>query len=193
MRLMTAATAARAFAVSGALAEDPVESAYAFDFVSIDGEPMPFSQFAGQVVLVVNVASFCGNTYQYEGLQTLHDTYKDQGFTVLGIPSSDFGAHDGQEGQEFETEAEIKEFCDMTYGIQFPMTQKYVVKGPEAHPFYAWVKAELGDDELPSWNFHKVLIDRSGQIRAQFAPRLEPTRDLIVEAVEATLTSSDAS
>ncbi len=187
MRLLTAFAAALVFAAAPAVSEDEAANAYAFDFVSIDGAPLPFSSFQGQVVLVVNVASFCGNTYQYEGLQTLYDTYKDQGFTVLGIPSSDFGSHDGQEGQEYESEAEIKEFCDMTYGIQFPMTQKYVVKGEGAHPFYAWVKAELGEDDLPSWNFHKVLIDRNGVVRAQFAPRTEPLREQVIEAVEAAL------
>jgi glutathione peroxidase len=136
------------FSVMGiGMAQQPTR-AFDFDFISIDGKPMPLEAFEGRVLLVVNTASFCGFTPQYKGLQALSDTYEAKGLTVIGVPSNDFGA------QEPKSEAEIKTFCEGAFGITFPLTEKAVVKGAAAHPFYRWALAQLGADAAPSWNFH---------------------------------------
>ncbi len=109
-----------------------------FTFTSIEGEPMPASGFAGKAVLVVNTASFCGFTKQYDGLQALWEKYREKGLVVLGIPSNDFGA------QEPGTSEEIQTFCTTNFAIDFPMTEKAVVKGPDAHPFYKWAAEKVG-------------------------------------------------
>jgi len=132
-------------------------NAHQFDFVSIEGDPMPMSGFKGRAVLVVNTASFCGFTPQYKALQALYDRYSGDGLIVLGVPSNDFGS------QEPGTEAEIKEFCETHYDITFPMTEKQVVRGRKAHPFYRWAKSEMGVRATPRWNFHKILIGPDGR------------------------------
>ena len=131
-------------------------NAHQFDFISIEGDPMSMADFKGRAVLVVNTASFCGFTPQYKALQALYDRYSADGLVVLGIPSNDFGS------QEPGTEAEIKEFCEAHYDITFPMTEKQVVRGRNAHPFYRWAKDELGVRGTPRWNFHKILIGPDG-------------------------------
>ncbi len=155
--------------------------AYQFDMTRIDGKPLPFSQFRGKVVLVVNTASFCGFTPQYEGLQKLQSSLGPKGFTVLGIPSGDFG------GQEHEKNGEIAEFCESKFGITFPMTEKSVVKGPDALPFYRWVKAVLPTENEPKWNFHKILIGRDGKPIAGFGSRTAPDSPELKQAIEAAL------
>lgn len=125
------------------------------DFTSLqDGKPMPLCQYAGKVILVVNTASYCGFTSQYDGLEKLYARLKDKGLVVLGFPSNDFGE------QEPGSEKEIAEFCRMTYGVEFPMVGKTVVKGKNANPFY--VKLAEMSDSRPKWNFHKYLISRDG-------------------------------
>ena len=154
-------------------------TAHDFSFTSIDGKPLPLSQFKGKPVLVVNVASKCGLTPQYEGLVELYHDKQADGLVVLGVPSNQFM------GQEPGTNAEIQTFCSMTYGVDFPLTEKVDVKGESAHPFYKWMLGELGAQADPAWNFHKLLIGRDGKALAAFGPRTEPTAPDIVAAIEA--------
>jgi glutathione peroxidase len=135
--------------------------------------------YAGEVVLVVNTASKCGNTPQYDGLEKLYEEYGPKGLVVLGFPSNDFM------GQEPGTEAQIEEFCRLTYGVQFPMFEKTTVKGDGAHPFYAALAEASGT--YPTWNFHKYLIGRDGKLIADFSPRTKPYDEELVGAVKQAL------
>ena len=135
--------------------------------------------YRGKVILVVNTASKCGNTPQYDGLEKLYDEYQDDGLVVLGFPSNDFF------GQEPGTEEEIQEFCRLTYGIRFPMFEKVTVKEGEAHPFYEQLAAAAGT--YPTWNFHKYLIGRDGQVIAEFSPRTQPYDDKLVSSIRGAL------
>jgi glutathione peroxidase len=135
--------------------------------------------YAGKVVLVVNTASKCGNTPQYDGLEKLYTEYGEQGLVVLGFPSNDFL------GQEPGTEDQIEEFCRLTYGVEFPMFEKTTVKGDSAHPFYKALAAESGT--YPTWNFHKFLIGRDGQLVSEFSPRTKPYDDEVVGAIKRAL------
>jgi len=155
-----------------------MSDAYDFDFTSIDGTPLPLSTFKGKAVLVVNTASKCGLTPQYDGLEKLYTDYKDKGLVVLGVPCNQFA------GQEPGTEAEIREFCDVRFHVDFPMTAKVDVKDATRHPFYAWAEQQLGEPAVPVWNFHKILIGPKGEAVAAFGPRTDPLDASIVEAVE---------
>lgn len=135
--------------------------------------------YGGQVLLVVNTASKCGFTPQYEGLEAMHAKYKDRGFAVLGFPSNDFM------GQEPGTEQEIQEFCTLTYGVKFPMFEKVQVRGDGATPLYRELAAETG--EAPGWNFHKYLIDRQGRVVASFGSRTTPDDPKLVAEIERLL------
>jgi glutathione peroxidase len=135
--------------------------------------------YEGRVVLVVNTASKCGNTPQYDGLEKLYKEYGDDGLVVLGFPSNDFM------GQEPGTEDEIEEFCRLTYGVEFPMFEKTTVKGDAAHPFYRQLADVSGT--YPTWNFHKYLIGRNGEYVTEFSPRTKPYDDGVVGAIEAAL------
>jgi glutathione peroxidase len=135
--------------------------------------------YEGRVVLVVNTASKCGNTPQYDGLEKLYDEYGDAGLVVLGFPSNDFM------GQEPGTEEQIEEFCRLTYGVEFPMFEKTIVKGDDAHPFYRQLADASGT--YPTWNFHKYLIGRNGELLAEFSPRTKPYDDEVVGAIETAL------
>jgi glutathione peroxidase len=159
------------------------ETAHAFTLTGIDGAALPLTQFKGQVVLLVNTASKCGLTPQYDGLEKLHDAYKAKGFTVLGVPSGDFM------GQEFGSNKEIKEFCETRFDISFPMAEKAHVKGDEALPLYKWAKAKLGDSAVPTWNFHKILIGKDGKALQAFSPRTQPDAPEVVSAIEAAIKS----
>lgn len=156
-------------------------NAHDFSFTSIDGEALPLSAFEGKAVLVVNTASRCGLTPQYEGLERLYSDWRDKGLVVLGVPCNQFA------GQEPGAEAEIKGFCSLNYGVDFPMTGKTLVKDEGRHPFYAWAESELGEAAVPVWNFHKILIDPKGEAVAAFGPRTEPESPEIIEAVGAAL------
>jgi glutathione peroxidase len=156
-------------------------SAHAFAFTGLDGQPMPLSQFEGKVVLVVNTASRCGLTPQYQGLERLYTDYKDKGVVVLGVPCNQFA------GQEPGTEAEIQEFCATNFGVDFPMTAKTEVKDAGRHPFYAWAHDQLGEAATPVWNFHKILIGPHGEAVAAFGPRTDPLDPAITAAIEAAL------
>lgn len=154
--------------------------AYDYSFTSIDGGPLAMDQYKGKAVLVVNTASRCGFTYQYEGLQALWQTYRDKGLVVLGVPSNNFG------GQEPGTETEIKEFCAVNFSVDFPMTEKVDVVGSAAHPMYRWM-AEQAGGKAPQWNFYKYLIDPGGHVVALFPSQTKPDAPELAAAVEKML------
>lgn len=156
-------------------------TAHEFVFPGIDGGFLRLAEFSGRPVLVVNTASRCGFTYQYDGLQALYDRYRARGLVVLGVPSDDFG------GQELASEAEVKSFCAVNFSIDFPMTAITRVRGDGAHPFYAWAAGELGPDKTPRWNFHKYLVGPDGALVSAFGTRTEPDAPEVVAAIEALL------
>jgi glutathione peroxidase len=156
------------------------------DIAALDGSPLDMLQFAGKTTLVVNVASKCGLTPQYTGLEALHEKYKDHGFSVLGVPCNQFG------GQEPGSAEEIATFCSTSYGVTFPLTEKVDVNGAQRHRLYQELTAvpdasgEAGDIQ---WNFEKFLVAPSGQVVARFRPMVTPDSDEIVSAVESALSS----
>ena len=157
------------------------KTAYDFSFKSIDGGALPLANFKGKAILVVNVASACGLTPQYSGLEALWKEKGGKGLVVLGVPANDFGA------QEPGTEIEIKTFCETRFAVDFPMTAKEHVIGPEAHPFYKWIAGELGEDAAPKWNFHKYLIGKDGSIAGTFGSRTEPNDAAMNTAIDEAL------
>ncbi len=184
-RFLTAAAVAVASLFgggSGVQAADGQDgSAHAFAFTAIDGSPLPLSQFVGKAVLVVNTASQCGFTPQYEQLQAVWQRYREGGLVVLGVPSNDFG------GQEPATEAQIQDFCETTFSVDFPLTEKTVVAGDGAHPFYQWARGELGMVAAPKWNFHKYLITPDGRLVDWFSTVTRPDSDKVIAAIERVL------
>lgn len=163
---------------------EPVKSIYDFTLKGIDGQDVSLADFKGKALLVVNVASRCGFTKQYAGLEKLYQTHKDRGFAVLGFPANNFM------GQEPGTEAEIKSFCSLTYGVTFPMFAKISVKGKSLHPLYAFLTDEAlhpGFGGAISWNFNKFLIGRDGQILARFGSRTAPDDPELAAALERAL------
>ncbi len=163
------------------------KSLYEFKVKDIDGKDVKLDTYKGKVVMIVNTASKCGNTPQYEGLQALYDKYKSQGFVVLGFPANNFM------GQEPGTEKEIKEFCTLKYNVTFPMFSKVSVKGADQTPLYSFLTNQEADSGIAngdvSWNFEKFLTDKNGKIIARFSPRTKPDDAKIVEAIEAALKS----
>ena len=155
-----------------------------WDVAGIDGEPLDQAALEGRAVLVVNVASRCGLTPQYEGLERLQARYGPAGFTVLGVPCNQFG------GQEPGTPKEIQAFCSATYGTTFPLTEKLDVNGRRQHPLYAWLtKAPDGEGRAGEveWNFEKFLVAPSGEIVNRFRPAVEPEDESVLEAIETVL------
>ena len=148
------------------------------------GEVNLGKQYAGKVLLVVNTASKCGFTPQYEGLEALQRTYSARGFSVLGFPSNDF------KGQEPGDESQIQEFCTLTYGVKFPMFQKVQVTGAQATPLYQRLTAATG--VAPGWNFHKYLIGRDGKVVGQFPSKVKPDDTALVAAIERALSAAPA-
>ncbi len=146
-------------------------SVYAFSATTLDGKEQALSAFEGQVLLIVNVASKCGFTPQYEGLEQLYRTYRDRGFAVLGFPCNQFG------GQEPGDAAQIADFCSLTFEVDFPMFAKVDVNGPSAAPLFDYLKSEkkglLGTESI-KWNFTKFLIGRDGEVVDRFAPTVKP-------------------
>jgi glutathione peroxidase len=149
-----------------------------FSATTIDGKDQDLGTYVGDVVLVVNTASACGLTPQYEGLQQLYETYAPRGLAVLGFPCDQFGH------QEPGTEEEIASFCEQNYGVTFPMFAKIDVNGPDAHPLYAWLKQAAGGGDI-AWNFGKFLLGRDGTVVARYSPQLEP--DELVSDIEQQL------
>lgn len=167
-----------AFAVIGFMPQTVLgASAFDFEFTAIDGQALPMSTFKGKTVLVVNTATECGSTAQLGGLQKLYAAYRDKGLVVLGVPSAQFG-------QEPRGNKEIKNFCDIEYGVEYPMTELVGVSGAEAHPFFAWVGAQSME---PSWNFFKYLVGPDGSLQATFGTGTQPNDGELVEAIEASL------
>ena len=166
---------------SAAMPTTPPSTAYDFDFVAIDGQPLPLKQFVGKAVLVVNTASMCGYTPQYADLQALWEEYRDRGLVVLGVPSNDFG------GQEPGGAEQIKDFCAVNFAVDFPMTDKQAVTGAQAHPFYQWARQKLGSAAVPRWNFHKYLVAPDGRLADWFPTSTSPKSERVVKAVQAVL------
>lgn len=157
------------------------DDAHQFSFKAIDGSDLPLSRFAGKAMLIVNTASACGYTPQYKELETLWQAKRGQGLVVIGVPCNQFGK------QEPGSEAEIAQFCEVNYGVSFPLTSKYDVKGKAAHPFYRWAGEQAGADGQPQWNFHKYLIGRDGSFAGWFSSQAKPTGPKIAKALEPVL------
>ena len=147
---------------------------------SIDGNEINLNEYKNKAVLLVNVASYCGFTKQYGDLQKLWDKYKDKGLIVLGVPSNSFN-------QEKDKNDEVKKFCEVNFGINFPMTSILEVKGDNAHEIYKWAKRNHGKSAVPKWNFHKILIDKNGKIFDTYASFTKPMSKKIINAVEKIL------
>ena len=160
---------------------DDTKTFFDFKINSINGEELDLSSFKGKTILLVNVASKCGFTNQYDDLQNLYDNFKDKGLIVIGIPTNQFG------GQEPGSEKEIKNFCETNFNITFPMTSKYEVKGANAHPIYIWAKDTFGKSTVPKWNFHKILINKNGKIEDTFASFTGPLSNKVVKKIEQIL------
>ena len=148
---------------------------------SINGDELRLSDFKGQTLLLVNVASNCGFTKQYNDLQKLYDNYREKGFVVIGIPSNQFGA------QEPGNNSEIKDFCETNFNITFPMTSKYDVKGDNAHPIYLWAKETYGISTIPKWNFHIILINKNSNVEDTYASFTSPMSKKIINKLEQIL------
>ncbi len=161
-------------------------SIHDIEATTIDGQTVKLGEFAGKALLVVNVASKCGLTPQYAGLQQLYDTYKDRGLEILGFPCNQFA------GQEPGSNEEIAEFCTLNFGVSFPLFDKIDVNGPDQHPLYAELtkepdnKGEAGD---VAWNFEKFLISPQGEIVARYRPQVTPDKPYLIEAIEGQLSN----
>jgi len=148
---------------------------------ALEGGSLDPAALHGKVVLVVNTASFCGFTPQYQGLQALWQRYREQGLVVLGVPANDFGF------QEPGTSGEIKRFCETEFGITFPMLTKQSVVGPQAHALYRWAAAETGPNGAPKWNFHKLLVGRDGRLEGWFSSTVKPDAETLEQAIKSAL------
>jgi glutathione peroxidase len=163
---------------------EKMNSIYDFSLKDIDHKEVNLSQYRGKVVLVVNVASRCGYTPQYEGLQKVYMKYKDRGFVILGFPANNFMA------QEPGTDEEIKTFCSTKYNVTFPIFSKISVKGDDIHPLYKFLTSKETNPEFGGdikWNFSKFLVDKSGKIIARFEPKVTPESDPVIQAIEKAL------
>jgi len=160
------------------MAASPAPTAFDFTLDALEGGPLRLSDHRGRALLVVNTASFCGFTPQYAALQRLHDRFEPRGFAVVGVPSNDFNQESAENGA-------IRQFCDTMFGITFPMAALTHVRGPRAHPLFAWLAARAGGP--PRWNFHKYLVARDGAAVRPFPTATEPDAPVLVRAVEAAL------
>ncbi len=162
----------------------PQRSIYEFTMKDIDGNDVRLDTYRGKVVMIVNVASKCGYTPQYEGLENIYKKYKDRGFVVLGFPANNFL------GQEPGSDADIKDFCRLTYGVSFPMFSKISVTGSDQHPLYTLLTSKRSDPEFGGdikWNFNKFLLDRNGKVVARFATKELPESETVAAAIEKQL------
>jgi glutathione peroxidase len=159
----------------------PVENIYAFKMKDIDGKEVPLSKFKGKTLVVVNTASKCGLTPQYEKLEALYEKYKGKGLVVLGFPANNFG------NQEPGTEGEIKQFCSANYHVTFPMFSKISVLGDDTHPLYQWLLASTDSTKPVEWNFAKFVVSPEGKVVARFAPKTAPDAPEFVQTVEKAL------
>ena len=152
-------------------------TAYDYEFNSINGDLIKLSEYEGKVIVVVNVASRCGYTPQYEDLQTLWSEYKSKNLVVIGIPTNNFR-------QEPGSNTEIKDFCETNFGITFPMTEKINVIGNNSHPFYKWAKKNYGIGAIPKWNFHKIIIGKDGKVAETFSSITKPSSKKFIKVIE---------
>ena len=152
--------------------------AYYFKFKDLDGSTLSLSEYKGKVIVVVNVASQCGFTNQYEDMQKIWKKYQEKGVVMLGVPSNDFGK------QEPGNNEDIKNFCEAKFGISFPMTEKVLVKGSDAHPFYIWARENHGKSAIPKWNFHKIIIDKDGKVAETFSSITNPSSNKFIKALD---------
>ena len=150
---------------------------YDFEFNGIDGNKIKLSDYKDKVLIVVNVASRCGYTPQYEGLQMLWSKYKNENLVIIGVPTNNFK-------QEPGNNKEIKNFCETNFGINFPMAEKTNVIGKDAHPFYKWAKKNYGITAIPKWNFHKIVIGKNGKVVDTFASFTKPTSGKFLNLIE---------
>jgi len=175
---------ARAHMTNGMTSGSDAVTVHDIDLQTLSGQPGRLGDFAGSAILVVNVASQCGLTPQYEGLQRLHDRFRERGFTVAGFPCNQFGA------QEPGTPEEISQFCSVNYGVTFPMFAKIDVNGPERHPLYVEL-TETADAEGAAgdvqWNFEKFLVGADGKVLSRFRPMTDPEAPEVISAIEASL------
>ena len=155
--------------------------AYNYKFNDLDGSELNLNKFKNKVIVVVNVASQCGFTKQYQDMQKIWDNYQDKGVVMLGVPSNDFGK------QEPGTSEEIKNFCEAKFGITFPITEKVSVRGKNAHPFYIWARENHGRSAIPKWNFHKIIIGKDGKVLDTFASITSPSSKKFIAAIEKAL------
>ncbi len=144
---------------------------------SVTGEIINFTEYKGKVVLIVNTASYCGFTNQYEDLQILWETYKSKGLIVLGVPSNSFN-------QEKKNDSDVKEFCEVNFNIDFPLSTITEVKGENAHELFKWAKENHGKSAIPKWNFHKILVNKEGKIEDTFTSFTKPTSEKIIKKIE---------
>ena len=147
---------------------------------SISGELINLNDYRGKPVLIVNTASYCGFTKQYDDMQELWDKYKDKGLIVLGVPSNSFN-------QEKKVNSEVREFCEVNFNINFPLTEITNVKGDKAHEIYKWAKENYGKSAIPKWNFYKILINKEGKIEDTYASLTKPTSNKITKKIESLL------
>ncbi len=155
--------------------------AYDFNFNDLDGSIISFSEYKNKVIIVVNVASQCGFTSQYEDMQNIWEKYQSKGVILIGVPSNDFG------NQEPGNSNDIKTFCEAKFGISFPMTEKVSVKGDKAHPFYKWAKENHGKSAIPKWNFHKIIVGKDGKVFDTFASITNPSSKKFISSLEKAL------
>ena len=151
--------------------------AYEFQFKSLEGGSIKLSDYKNKVIVLVNVASRCGFTKQYDDLQKLWNNYQDKNLIVIGVPTNDFK-------QEPASNADIKDFCEQNFNINFPMTEKISVLGKDAHPFYKWAKNNYGNKAVPKWNFHKIIIGRNGKVVDTFASITNPSSKRFINFIE---------
>ena len=150
---------------------------YDFEIKNLSGDTINLNDYKNKIVLLVNTASYCGFTKQYADLQTLWDKYRSRGLVVLGVPSNSFN-------QEKKDDKEVKNFCEVDFNINFPLTTITNVKGNDAHEIFKWAKNNFGKSAVPKWNFHKILINRDGKIEETFSSFTRPTSDKIVKKIE---------
>ena len=165
------------FSLFNKVSAENSEIAYDFRFNGINGDEINLSDYRDKVIVVVNVASRCGYTPQYNDLQTLYSSYKNKDLVVIGVPTNNFKQEPGSNDQ-------IKDFCETNFGITFPMTEKLNVIGANSHPFYKWAKKDFGISAIPKWNFHKIIIGKNGKVEDTFASFTKPTSKKFIKLIE---------
>ena len=154
---------------------------YSYSFDGIDGKKINLSDFKSKPILIVNTASFCGYTYQYEKLQILHDRYVDKDLIIIAVPSNDFGS------QEFKKNKDVKNFCETNFNVKFKLTSITPIRGKEGHPFFKWVKKQAGFLSFPKWNFYKYIIDKNGNLKSWYSSMTDPISKKIIDDIKKVL------